>query len=60
MGAKFWDGFKKWGRYMMKQRVFAQEEIGFGRITDSPKEAVELVLRGLPLAVRSRLRNNRN
>ena len=56
MGAKFWDGFKKWGRFMMKQGVFAQEEIGFGRITDSPAEAVNLIVRGLPSAVRKRLR----
>ena len=47
MGAKFWAGFKRWGRFMIKQGVFAQEEIGFGRITDSPKEAVDLIVRGL-------------
>ena len=41
---------------MMKQGVFAQEEIGFGRITDSPAEAVDLIVRGLPSAVRKRLK----
>ncbi len=51
MGARFWDGFKKWGKFMMKQGVFAQEEIGFGYVTDSPKEAVDLVVRSLPPAV---------
>jgi len=56
IGKKFWDGFKKWGRFMMKQGVFAQEEIGFGRITDSPAEAVDLIVRGLPLAVQQRLK----
>jgi uncharacterized protein (TIGR00730 family) len=56
MGMKFWEGFKKWGQYMIKQGVFAQEEIGFGRITDSPKEAVDLIVRGLPPAVRKRLK----
>jgi uncharacterized protein (TIGR00730 family) len=56
MGAKFWDGFRKWGRFMMKQGVFAQDEIGFGRITDSPEEAVDLIVRGLPEAVRKRLK----
>ncbi len=56
MGGKFWDGFKKWGEFMMRQEVFAREEIGFGRITDSPREAVDLIVRGLPPAVRARLK----
>jgi uncharacterized protein (TIGR00730 family) len=56
MGRKFWDGFRTWGEYMMKQGVFARDEIGFGRITDSPREAVELIVRSLPAAVRSRLK----
>jgi predicted Rossmann-fold nucleotide-binding protein len=56
MGVKFWDGFRKWGRFMMNQGVFAQEEIGFGRITDSPKEAVNLIVRSLPLLVKARLK----
>ena len=55
MGTKFWDGMRKWGQFMMKQGVFQQEELGFGRITDSPKEAVELIVRSLPAAVRKRL-----
>jgi hypothetical protein len=41
---------------MMNEGVFAQEENGFGRITDSPKEAVDLIVRGLPLAVKARLK----
>ena len=56
MGAKFWAGFRQWGQFMMKQGVFAREEIGFGRITDSPQEAVDLIVRGLPPAVRQRLK----
>jgi uncharacterized protein (TIGR00730 family) len=56
MGTTFWNGFKEWGRFMMKQGVFVQEEIGFGRITDSPKEAVDLIVRGLPAAVKARLK----
>jgi uncharacterized protein (TIGR00730 family) len=55
MGAKFWEGMRTWGRFMMEQGVFQQEELGFGRITDSPKEAVELIVRSLPLALRKRL-----
>jgi hypothetical protein len=56
MDARFWDGFKKWGTFMIRQGVFAEDEIGFGRITDSPREAVDLIVRGLPPAVRQRLR----
>ncbi len=55
MGEKFWDGMRKWGQFMIKQGVFAQEEIGFGRITDSPKEAVDLIVRSLPSEVKNRL-----
>jgi len=36
--------------------VFAMEEIGFARITDSPREAVELIVRSLPPDVRARLK----
>ncbi len=56
VGEKFWDGFRKWGQVMMRLGVFAQEEIGFGRITDSPRDAVRLIMRGLPPDVRERLK----
>ena len=56
MGAKFWEGMRTWGRFMMEQGVFQQEELGFGRITDSPTEAVDLIVRSLPTAVRQRLK----
>jgi hypothetical protein len=55
MGARFWKGLRQWGQFMMKEGVFAPEEIGFGRITDSPREAVDLIVRSLPAAVRARL-----
>ncbi len=55
MGEKFWAGMRKWGQFMIRQGVFTQDEIGFGRITDSPAEAVELIVRSLPPAVRGRL-----
>jgi uncharacterized protein (TIGR00730 family) len=57
MGEKFWDGMRKWGKFMMQQGVFTQEEIGFGRVTDSPKEAVDLILRSLPAGVRECLKH---
>ena len=31
-------------------------EIGFGRITDSPEEAVDLIVRSLPSDLRTRLK----
>lgn len=56
MGAKFWKGLREWGQFMMKEGVFAKDEIGFGYVTDSPKEAVDLIVRSLPAAVRARLK----
>jgi hypothetical protein len=57
MGTKFWQGFKEWGAHMIKEGTFAKDEVGFGRITDSPQEAVELILRSLPPAARDRLKS---
>jgi uncharacterized protein (TIGR00730 family) len=56
VGRSFWKGLQTWGKHLMKHGVFQKEELGFGRITDSPKEAVELILRSLPHDVRSRLK----
>jgi uncharacterized protein (TIGR00730 family) len=56
MGAKFWKGLREWGQFMMKEGVFAKDEIGFGYVTDSPEEAVNLIVRSPPTAVRKRLR----
>lgn len=53
MGKKFWAGLREWGKSMMKAGVFAKEEIGFGYVTDSPQEAVDLVVRSLPRSVRA-------
>jgi hypothetical protein len=41
---------------VIKQGVFAQEGIGFGRITDSPAEAVDLIVRGVPPSLRTLLK----
>ena len=59
MGARFWKGLQTWGRHMMKQSVFEKEEIGFGRITDSPREAVDLIVRSMPVELRSLLNPQR-
>ena len=55
MGSKFWAGMQRWGQFMMREGVFAKDEIGFGRVTDSPQEAVKLIRQSLPPAVRRRL-----
>jgi len=55
MGEKFWAGLRKWGQHMMHEGVFAKEEIGFGQVTDSPREAVDLIVRSLPAHVKGRL-----
>ena len=56
MGSKFWNGLREWGQLMMKEGVFARDEIGFGYVTDSPKEAVNLIVGSLPPAVKQRLK----
>ncbi len=56
MGARFWEGFRRWGASMIREGTFGRDEIGFGRITDSPEEAVELIVRSLPPALRRGLR----
>ena len=55
MGTEFWEGLRRFGRFMMDQGVFNANELGFGRITDSPEEAVDLIVRSQPPAVRDRL-----
>ena len=55
VGARFWEGLRRYGRFMVKQGVFAADELGFGHVTDSPREAVDRVIRALPPAVRERL-----
>lgn len=56
MGKKFWEGLRRFGRFMMAQGVFKPDELGFGRITDSPEEAVDLIVRSLPPVVLAQLK----
>ena len=56
MGAKFWEGMRKWGQFMMDEGVFARDEIEFGYVTDSPKEAVDMIVRGIHPNVRACLK----
>jgi uncharacterized protein (TIGR00730 family) len=59
MGGRFWEGLRKWGQFMIRQGVFSRDEIGFGCITDSPKEAVERIVRGLPRELQIQLRKSK-
>ena len=56
LDGKFWKGLQVWGRDLMKHGVFRMEELGFGRVTDSPKEAVELIVRSLHSDIRKLLK----
>lgn len=53
---KFWSGLLKFSLFMADHGVFTPEELGFALITDSPSEAVELVLRSLPPGLRAKLK----
>ena len=56
MGRSFWKGLQTWGQHLIKHGVFEKKELGFGRISDSPREAVELIVHSLPAEVRKRLK----
>lgn len=56
IGESFWRGMREWGQEMMKAGVFTREEVSFGHVTDSPREAVEFILASLPEEVRAALK----
>lgn len=56
LGREFWQGMKDFLQFMVDQGVFDTKEIGFARIVDSPKEAVDMVVRSLPPSVREHLK----
>ena len=41
---------------MVEQKVFDSKEVGFGRIVDSPREGVEMIVRSLPSSIRKLLK----
>jgi uncharacterized protein (TIGR00730 family) len=55
VGKSFWRGLQTWGKHLVSHGVFEQHELGFGRITDTPQEAVNLIVRSMPLELRSLL-----
>lgn len=56
VGSEFWQGMKEFLIFMVEQGVFDAKEVGFGRIVDDPKEAVDMVLRSLPPGMREQLK----
>ena len=56
LGKEFWQGMKEFLLFMVDQGVFDAKEVGFGKIVDSPAEAVEMVVRSLPPEVREHLK----
>jgi len=55
VGDEFWDGLRAYGHFLVGQGVFDANELGFGLITDSPREAVDRIVRALPPSLRSKL-----
>ena len=55
VGDEFWDGLRRYGHFLVGEKVFDAEELGFGLITDSPREAVDRIVRSLPKSARARL-----
>lgn len=56
VGRKFWKGLRDYAAFLVEQGVFTLEEIGFARIVDSPRRAVESVVRSLPPALKRQLK----
>lgn len=56
LGREFWNGMRDFLLFMVEQGVFDAKEVGFGRIVDSPKEAVEMVVRSMPPSLREHLK----
>jgi uncharacterized protein (TIGR00730 family) len=56
VGEHFWDGLRSFGNFMVGEGVFAPDELGFGLVTDSPREAVDRIVHALAPSVRERLK----
>jgi predicted Rossmann-fold nucleotide-binding protein len=55
LDSSFWNPTRDLLVSMSQEGVFGAHELGFARITDSPREAVELIVRSLPPPVRKKL-----
>jgi uncharacterized protein (TIGR00730 family) len=55
IGEQFWSGIRDFTFHLMTESAISPEDPGFARITDSAKDAVELVLSSLPADVKEKL-----
>lgn len=55
IGDKFWKGLRDFVAFMAKEGVFTPQEIGFSKIVKTPQEAVDLVLKSLPVSLKKTL-----
>jgi len=55
VGAGFWSGLREFAWKLVLAGALSEQELGFATITDSPRDGVERILKGLPAAVRGRL-----
>lgn len=56
IGEQFWSGIRDFTFHLLNEAAISPEDPGFARITDSPKEAVELVLASLPANLKEKLK----
>lgn len=56
MGTRFWSPLKPFTQHQIRAGAVGKEELGFVRVTDSAKEAVELIVRSQPPAIREQLK----
>ena len=56
VGDEFWSGLREFVWSLVLAGALTEREFGFATITNSPRDAVDRVLNGLPAAVRERLK----
>lgn len=56
LGKKFWTNLVRLTADMVRAGAVSPEEVGFGFVTDSPAEAVELIVRTVPAEVKKHLK----
>ena len=55
LGEDYWDRLREFVWDLRDSGAIATEELGFARIVDSPRDAVEIILDRIPAEVRERL-----
>jgi len=55
LGESYWDGLREFIWDLRDSGAISREDVGFARLLDSPREAVEVILDRIPPAVRAQL-----